>query len=360
MILRFAACLLLLASTSLQAQWFDYATPSAPRTADGKVDLKAPVPRTADGHVDMSGMWGPGAQATGTLFDTSKIQGWALDTMLKHEKNFYSEDPRFHCLPSGPGSYPAGGTTGGHRRIVQHKDYIAILNPEMTYRQVFMDGRKLEDEPVITTWMGYSTGHWEGDILVIESNGFNDKTWLTREGLPHTERLRITERYRRLDYGHLEVKVTYNDPGTFTQPVEATINLVIQPDNGMLEVICNESETGQKNYTGEISQAEKEKVQVPVETLRKYVGTYQGLWLGNRITVDVALEDGAIVLTRTPRYSDTGSNTNSAKSQLIAQSQNAFDCTCGVAFVFNVGPDGKANEVMEVHVSGAWPFKRIK
>ena len=358
--LRLSACILLLASTTLQAQWFDWKTPTIPRTADGKPNLQAPVPRTPEGRVDMSGVWGPDGSASGSLFDASKIQGWALEAMLKQEKTFFSNDPRFHCLPSGPGAFPAGSTAGGQRRMIQHKDFIAILNPDMTYRQVYMDGRKLEDEPALSTWLGYSSGHWDGDTLVIESNGYNDKTWLTREGLPHTEQLRITERYRRNDFGHLEVKVTYVDPGTFTEAVQATIHLVNQPDNGMLETICNESATSRQHYSGEISQAESEKVQVPLATLQKYVGTYQGLWLGNLITAEITLEDDGVVLTRTPRYSDTGGNTNSAKSRLIPQSQTAFDCTCGIAFEFKVGAGDVATEVLEVHVSGAWPFKRIR
>jgi hypothetical protein len=142
--------------------------------------------------------------------------------------------------------------------------------------------------------------------------------------------------------------------------VQATIDLVNQPDNGMLEVICNESTTGQQHYSGEISQAENEVVQVPLETLQKYVGTYQGVWLGSQITTEITVEDGGLILNRTPRYSDTGGNTASAKSRLVAQSATAFDCTCGLGFVFTVGADGIATEISEVHVSGAWPFKRIR
>ncbi len=359
MTFRLAAVYLLLASATSNAQWFDWTVPGIPRTPDGRVDLRAPVPRTAEGLVDMSGVWVP-ESAHGTLFDSSRIQGWALDAMLVQEQTFYTNDPRFHCLPAGPSSYPAGASVGGQRRMVQHPDYIAILNPDMTYRQVFMDGRQLEDEPLLPTWMGYSTGHWDGDTLVIESNGYNEKTWLTREGLPHTAQLHITERYTRLDFGHINLEVTFEDPGTFTEPVQATIALLNQPDNGMLEVICNESATGQQHYSGEISQAEQEVVQVPLETLQQYVGTYQGIWLGNQITAEISVEDGVLMLTRTPRYSDTGGNTNSAKSRLVAQSANAFDCTCGLGFVFTVGPDGVATEVAEVHVSGAWPFKRVR
>jgi hypothetical protein len=352
------ALVLLCASTALQAQWFDWTAPNIPRTADGQTDMAAPVPLTADGRPDMSGVWVPDA-ARGSLFDTSKIQGWALDAMLSAENTFYTTDPRFHCLPSGPSNYPAGASVGGMRRMVQHPDFIAILNPDMTYRQVFMDGRELEDEPVLTSWMGYSAGHWDGDILVIASNGYNDKTWLTREGLPHTEQLRITERYRRLDYGHMQVTITYDDPGTFTEPVEAVVDMVNVPESGMLEVICNESETGQRHYSGELSQAELKVVELPESTLQRYVGTYQGPWLGNLITTEITLENGELFLTRTPRYSDTGGNTDSAKSRLIAQSETAFDCTCGLGFVFSVNAAGVATEVSEVHVSGAWPFKRL-
>jgi len=356
--LQTGVCLLLLASSSLQAQWFDWNSPAVPRSADGRADLGAAAPRSADGRMDMSGVWVP-TDARGSLFDSSKIQGWALDAMLAAENNFYTQDPRFHCLPAGPSSYPAGASVGGVRRIVQHPDYIAILNPDMTYRQVFMDGRPLEDEPVLPTWMGYSRGHWDGDELVIESNGYNDRTWLTREGLPHTDQLRITERYQRQDYGHLTIEVVYEDAGTFTEPVQTTIDLIHQPDNGMLEIICNESQTGQQHYSGEISQADNEVVELPLATLQRYVGTYKGPWLGNMITAAITLEDGELILTRTPRYSDTGGNTDSARSRLVPQSETAFDCTCGLGFVFSVDEAGVATEVAEVHVSGAWPFQRV-
>ena len=350
--------LLPLASPALQAQWFDWTSPVIPRTADGAPDRAAPAPRWADGRIDVSGVWLP-TDTRGSLFDSSKIQAWALEKMVEAEQSFYTNDPRFHCLPSGPGSYPAGASTGGQRRIVHHPEYIAILNPDMTYRQVFMDGRQQEAEPLLYTWMGFSTGHWDGDTLVIESNGYNAKTWLTREGLPHTEQLRITERYTRRDYWNMDLEITYEDPGTFTEPVQATMTLVNQPDGGMLEVICNESTTGQQHYSGEISQSEGDVVEVPLETLQLYTGTYTGVWLGRNINTIVTVEDGQLILTRTPRYSDTGGNTDSARYVLVAQSETAFDCTCGLGFVFTLGEDGKASEVKEVHVSGDWSFKRV-
>lgn len=357
---RPAALLILAAfSSPLQAQWFDWQSPLVPRGADGSPDMSAPVPRTADGGVDLSGLWVP-EDARGSLFDELKIRGWALEAMTAAEAGFYTSDPRFHCLPSGPGSYPAGPSVGGTRRILQRPDIIAVLNPDMSYRQIFMDGRGLEPEPLLPTWMGYSAGRWDGDTLVVESNGYNDKTWLTREGLPHTDRLRITERYTRLDYGHMRLEIGYEDPGTFTEPVQATVDLVLRPDAAMLEVVCNESETGRQHYSGEISQAEEQVVEIPEAVLRGYVGTYQGVWLGNLITAEVTLEDGELYLRRTPRYSDTGGNTDFDTSRLIPQSRTAFDSSFGLGWIFEVDENGVATSVSEVHVSGAWPFERVE
>lgn len=350
--------LLILISSPLHAQWFDWRSPLVPRAEDGRADLHAPVPRTADGRVDLSGLWVP-EDARGSLFDKSKIRGWALDAMAEAERQFYTNDPRFHCLPSGPSAYPAGASVGGMRRIVQHPELIAVLNSDMTYRQIFMDGRELEAEPLVPTWLGYSTGRWEGDTLVVESNGYSDRTWLTREGLPHTEQLRITERYTRHDYGRMTLQITYEDPGTFTEPVEATVDLALRPDGALLEIICNESETGRRHYSGHLEQSEEKVVEVPEETLRRYIGVYRGVWLGNTITATVTFEDGGLYLTRSPRYSDTGGNVDSDTSRLIPQSENAFDSSFGLGWVFNVNDDGEVESVSEVHVSGAWVFPRV-
>lgn len=359
MLRRLAILLILgMTTTPLSAQWLNLKTPGIPRTADGKPDLSAPAPKSADGHPDLSGLWVP-VDATGSLFDSSKIQKWALDAMAAQERDFYRNDPRFHCLPSGPGNYPAGRSVGGMRRIVQHPDFMAVLNYDMTYRQIFLDGRALDEKPW-PTWEGYSVGHWEGDTLVVQSKGFNNKTWLTREGLPHTEQLQITERYRRPDFGHINLEITYRDPGTFNEPVKAVINMEYRADGEILEIVCAESETGRSHWNGAITQAETKVVQVPEETLKKYVGTYQGIWLGRLITAEAVIENGEMFLIRTPRYSDTGGNTDSAKYRLIPQSETAFDCSCGLGFVFKADDDGVVREVSEVHVSGAWPFKRVE
>lgn len=340
----------------VQGQWLDLETPGIPRTADGSADLTAPAPRAASGKPDLTGLWVP-VSATGSLFDPAKAQGWAQEVVEQHKSSFFGEDPRFHCLPSGPGSYSAGMAYGGMRRLVQHDDLLVVLNSDLTYRQIFLDGRELEDDP-FPAWSGYSVGYWMDDTLVVESNGYNDRTWLHREGLPHTEALRITERYRRTDFGTIEVELDYDDPGTFTEPVSALVEMRYMADNELLESVCNESSKGTSHYNGQISQAENKVIEVDEAVLLKYEGTYQGVWLGNQITAVVTVEDGELWLDRDPVYADSAYG-ETGKSMLLAQSENAFDCDCGLGFVFSNEVDGVTTELLEVHVSGAWTFERV-
>ncbi|MFT7653090.1 MAG: hypothetical protein ACI9ON_003562 [Limisphaerales bacterium] len=358
---KFVALVLAVSIISpIYAQWFDWEFPLVPRTDDGELNMTAPVPRTADEGVDLSGLWVP-VNASGSLYESSRLLGWARDAMVEAERSFYTTAPRFHCLPSGPGSYPAEAIAGGMRRIVQHAEVVAVLNEDMTHRQIYMDGRGLEAETLLPSWMGYSVGRWQGDTLIVESNGFNDKTWLTHEGLPHTDQLYITEHYTRLNYGHMELAITYEDPGTFVGgPVRATIDLVLIPEATMFEVVCNESKTGQRHYTGEMDQSEKKEVVVPEELLGEYVGVYQGVWGNRPITAEVTLENGELVLKRTPRYSLSGGNTDFDITRLVAQSGTAFDSSLGLGWVFNRNEAGEVTSVSEVHVSGAWPLERVE
>jgi hypothetical protein len=353
-VLRSLLLFLLIFSPALQAQWFDLTTGGIPRNADGSVDMNAPIPRDSEGDISFSGVWSV-ADASGSIFDESNISGWAIDAKLEAEATFYTQDPRFHCLPAGPSGYLAGS-----RRMVQNSDYIAILNGDMTYRQVWMDGRELEDTILLPTWMGYSIGYWEGDDLIIESNGYNTRTWLTRNGLPHTDQLHIVERYIRHSYGRTTLEITYNDPDVFIEPVQATVNLVLRPDSFMQEIICNESDTGQRHYTGEMNQAVQKIVDVPLEILESYTGIYEGPWLGNMIRAEVYMQDSELWLKRTPRYSTTGGNIEYDTSVLVAQSQNAFDSDYGLGWVFNSDDDGNIISVSEVHVSGAWSFEKVE
>jgi len=105
------------------------------------------------------------------------------------------------------------------------------------FRQVFMDGRPLPKDPQ-PTWMGYSVGKWEGDTLVVDSNGFNDQTWLDDGGHPHTEALQITERLRRVACGHIELQLIVDDPKAYTKPWGASWRLNLHPDDEIIESVC--------------------------------------------------------------------------------------------------------------------------
>ncbi|MCZ6584492.1 MAG: hypothetical protein O6930_00600, partial [Gammaproteobacteria bacterium] len=172
-----------------------------------------------------------------------------------------------------------------------------------------------------------------------------------------TESLRITERYRRLDFGHIQLDVTYEDPGAFDSSLHAVVEMEFAADDELLETVCNEASEGLSHWGGDITEAEKRAVEVAPEILAKYIGTYQGFWLRNLITVEVTLEDGALFLLRDPLYT-TGS-TEAPKSRLIPLSEIAFECSCGLGFIFTAEGEGMATEVSEVHVSGGWTFTRV-
>ena len=353
---RLAALVLLASTTPLAAQWLTLPTPGIPRTAGGEADLSAPAPRTADGHPDLSGLWIP-VRVSGDLLDTTKVQEWARTLIAERERRFFEDSPRYRCLPSGPAYLTVRGTSGGLRRIVEHPTVIAFLYADLAYRQIFMDGRELEPDP-LPVWMGYSIGRWEGDTLVVESNGYNDQTWLHTDGLSHTENLRITERYHRSDFGHIQLDVTYEDPGAFDSPLHANVEMEFVADDELLETVCNEASEGLSHWGGEITEAEEMVVEVAPEILARYVGTYEGDWLRNLITIEVSLEDGELFLRRNPPYLGPGS-TEAAIYGLLPRSETTFECSCGLGFIFTAEGEAMATEISEVHVSGAWTFSRV-
>ncbi len=147
---------------------------------------------------------------------------------------------QIRCLPLGPAYSTSGDSTGSEMvRIVQTPQLIVMLNPDLTYRQIWMDGRALEPDPN-PSWMGYSVGRWEGDTLVVDSFGFHTGTWLDRDGNTHSEKLRLTERYRRPNFGGLEVEVTLSDPEAYTRPWTVKVSAQFTADTEMLEWVCNE------------------------------------------------------------------------------------------------------------------------
>lgn len=174
-----------------------------------------------------------------------------------------------HCLPAGPSAIFASGSTRMYR-IIQSPTVIGLLYELSGFRQIYMDGRELPKDPN-PTWMGYSVGHWEGDTLVVESAGFNDKSWLDMVGHPHSEYLRVTERFRRADFGHMQVQVTFEDPETLTKPLTITLAVTYAADSDMLEYVCNENERD----TAHLVATAKAAARPGLAVLAKYAGEYE-------------------------------------------------------------------------------------
>jgi len=253
-----AALVLIVGTIPAEAQWLDRKTPGIPRTPDGKPNLTAPAPRGPDGKPDLTGVWnGPNPEPQ---IDPANAQPWVKDLLRQREQDYWKGRPSYRCLPSGPESEKFSGW----KRILQTPTAIAILNDDLTYRVIHMDGRQLEANPA-PQWMGYSVGTWDGDTLIVESVGFNDQTWLSHYGHAHTEALRVREVYRRRDVGHLEVEVTFTDPAAYVKPWGFTVNLALAADTEMLESVC---EISSDHWTGTISDG---AVTVAPDVLAKYV-----------------------------------------------------------------------------------------
>jgi hypothetical protein len=260
-----------IAALPAAAQWLNYPTPGIPRTADGKPNLSAPAPRTADGKPDLSGLWRTKEATSGQTdkaMHSLKAQPWAEELSKKRKENLGREDMSVLCLPFGPRADMEVG------KIIQTPAMLIMLFDDLTYRQVFLDGRPLPNDPN-PAWMGYSVGHWDGDTLVIESAGYNDRTWLDGDGHPHTEALRVTERLRRPDFGHLELQRTLEDPKALAQPWVVPIKFEFYADTEMLEYVCAENERDSHHLVGKASDDKQKEVKVSPEILTQYVGVYE-------------------------------------------------------------------------------------
>jgi hypothetical protein len=253
----------------LSAQWPDFPTPGVPKTADGKPNLSGPVPRGAEGKPDLSGVWQysrppgtpgpvPATQAPssstelvplavrlsqfwnlGAAFpDGLPFQPWAAELHRQRVATNSKENPDAHCLPLGLMQLH---THGQPRKMIQTPGVIVILyEANAGIRQIFTDGRQ-QPKDVEPWWFGYSTGKWDGDTLVVETTNLRDLGWLDVEGSPITETGRILERFRRVDYGHLEIEVTIDDPKAYTKPWTVTVHQRIMLDTDLIEFICQEN-----------------------------------------------------------------------------------------------------------------------
>jgi hypothetical protein len=255
---------------TVDAQWINYPTPGIPRTADGKPNLSAPAPRMPDGKPDLSGLWRDdqsGSAAAEKAIDAISPQPWADALSKKRKEELYKDSPGILCQPFGP---RAGATP---RKVIQTPGLIVFLDDDLTYRQIFLDGRPLPKDPN-PDWMGYSVGHWDGDTLVIESAGFNDRTWLDESGHPHTEALHVTERLRRPDFGHMEMVKTMEDPKALTKPLVIPLKMELDADTEMIEYVCTENERDRQHLVGKATDELKNAVTVAPQILAKYAGAY--------------------------------------------------------------------------------------
>jgi hypothetical protein len=235
------------------AQWINYPEAGVPRGVDGKVNLAAPVQRLAGGKPDLSGVWSPDNLSYLTYLGADgtpmPLRAWANALFLHRQATHGMEDPDANCTLPG---VPRIDSVPNPFKILQSPDEVVILYEAFTtFRQVFMDGRKLPEEAEQPAWLGYSVGRWDGDTLVIETSGFNDLTWLDNAGTPHSDELHVTERYHRRDIGHLDIQITIDDPKTFLHPFTVTEHEHLLPDTTLLEFICSENNKDLKHLVSE-------------------------------------------------------------------------------------------------------------
>jgi hypothetical protein len=239
----------------------------APRTPDGKINMTGPVPML-NGKPDLSGIWQVQAEprAPGGLFglgespnskyfrdilsdfkpDERPLTPAGAELLRKHGQPGVF-NPTLNCLPDG---VPHGDLLPEPFKIIHSPTGIVMLyEVETTFRQIFTDGRKLPADPS-PAWQGYSVGRWEGEMLVIETAGFNESGWLDARGTGHSADMRVEERFRRRDYGHLDLTITITDPRTFTRPITFSVVEQLLPDTDLFEHYCLENEKDDRHFPG--------------------------------------------------------------------------------------------------------------
>jgi hypothetical protein len=248
-----AACV-----STVAAQWPNRLAPNVPRGPDGTPNLTAPAPRAADGRPDLSGVWEPMADPGGKpggvegivapryLQDVTRdvpdratlMLPWADALYKARAANQFLDNPQIRCLPPG---VPRVYALTQPYKIVQSRDLVVILHEAGTlFRQAFLDGRRHPVDPQ-PSWMGYSIGRWEDDALVVDTVGFNDQTWLDGTGHPHSDRMRLTERFMRRSVGRMDLEITIDDPATYARPIRYLQPQALLPEGELIEYICVEN-----------------------------------------------------------------------------------------------------------------------
>jgi hypothetical protein len=329
------------------AQWLDYPTPDLPRTADGKPNLAAPLPRTADGKPDLSGLWR--MNGIGYVFNILGNQSvemlpWARDVYAKRSIGFGKDSPDSNCLPPGPNA----GLFGMEPvKFIQSKNVLVIIYEGAPTRQVFLDGRPLPKDPN-PTWMGYSVGRWDGDTLVVDTAGYNDRTWLDVTGHPHSEALHVTEKFRRVNTGEMKLEMTFEDPTTYTRPWTIAVDMQFEPDTDLLEFVCNENEKSSRHYTGDASADKVRAVTLSPAALTRYAGDYNAGPLG---VLKVVNRNGSLALVFP---------TGGTGHAIFARSEDdLFIPDLGVPIKFLKGPRGEVTHLRITIVEGDIDAPRV-
>lgn len=240
-----AAAVLLLPLRDATAQWLNHPNPTTPRLPDGSPNPAAPAPRSADGRPDLSGIWNAGTLefyqdlAKGLQPQNVQLTPWAAAVRKQRVDRDHVDDPYALCLPPGVPRI----NFRAELKIVPTPGltiFLYELYGGMTFRQVFTDGRPLPSlAEALPTWLGYSVGRWDGDAFVVETTGFRDNGWLsTTNALPHSDALKVTERFVRKDFGHMDLTVTIDDPKAFLKPWTTTVPMRLRPDTELLEAVC--------------------------------------------------------------------------------------------------------------------------
>ena len=237
-----ALALVVLAPLSVRAQWVNAPAPGLPRLADGQPDLSAPTPRAADGKPDLSGVWRASAATSRFLLNLGVGQELPLRPEAKdlYSRRLAAEGagrPAERCLPHG---LPLDMMfRGSPIRIVQTPSLVVmLLEIANHFRQIPTQRRQLIED-FQPAWYGYSTGQWESDEFVVETVGFNDETWLDNRGLPHSDGLKLTERFKRVNAGRMDLALTIDDPKYYTRPWTIAISFDLIPDSDLFEDMCD-------------------------------------------------------------------------------------------------------------------------
>jgi hypothetical protein len=256
----------------IDAQWLNYKTPGVPRTPDGKPRLDAPAPRFLDGHPDLSGVW---MHELTPVAELRRLYGAFIDEEIKNElpgmeagnvqkylpniladftpdntparpetqaifaRRISSPSAENLCVSTGvpPFLFHIAGLVSEPIKIAQAPRLTMIMyEVGDSYRQIYTDGRTLPNEINLPAYNGYSAGRWERDTFVVETAGFNDKTRLDVLGHPHSDQLRVLERFRRRDFGHLDTEMTFDDPKMYTRPFTITIAYRLLADQDIFEM----------------------------------------------------------------------------------------------------------------------------